>query len=440
MIDVTFETLKNGLCEGTDQLCKAMVKVGSKQEHDESDFPLNLAIVIDNSGSMHGPKLEAAKEAASGILEQLSEYDCASIGFYSDDFKLIGTAKGKDKDSVDAVLSDLHSLTTDGMTNLHKGWLEGASSISNSNTLSGVRRVLLLTDGQANRGITDTAIIVDQVSALAERGISTSTMGIGEDFNEELLTQMATYGQGNAYYSEEAEDLLDGYQEELQAIKNSSALNVILHVQPMNNVKMEIKNRYVKARDGWKLPHLSNGGEIHSLFDFWIDESALDGETSIKVAKAFVTYQDLDGKMHKSDVAWLKLDILPSAAFDALAINPKVKRRDQELEVAALRRRIQSAAYNRDWQSAERLLAEAKIVADGDEWLSQSLNELERLVARRNSAHVSKEAWYMAEKLNKRQVARDETWEYSADQEFNKSAYLRRKMSQGKRFGRDEYR
>ena len=158
------------------------------------------------------------------------------------------------------------------------------------------------------------------------------------------------------------------------------------------------------------------------------------------MAKAFVTYQDLDGKMHKSDVAWLKLDILPSAAFDSIIVNSKVKRRDQELEVAALRRRIQSAAYNHDWQSAERLLAEAKIVADGDEWLSQSLNELELLVARRNSANVGKEAWYMAEKLNKRQVARDETWEYSADQEFNKSAYLRRKMSQGKRFGRDEYR
>lgn len=68
MIDVTFETLKDGLCEGQDQLCKAMVKVGSKQEPDESDFPLNLAIVIDNSGSMSGPKLQAAKEAASGIV------------------------------------------------------------------------------------------------------------------------------------------------------------------------------------------------------------------------------------------------------------------------------------------------------------------------------------------------------------------------------------
>lgn len=438
MIDVTFETLKDGLCEGQDQLCKAMVKVGSKEEHGKGEFPLNLAIVIDNSGSMSGPKFQAAKDAANGILEQLSEYDSASVGFYSDDFEHIGTAKGKDKSSIESVLSKLHFQPLGGVTNLHKGWLEGASSISNSSALIGVRRVLLLTDGLANRGIVDTAKIVDQVSALAERGISTSTMGIGQDFNEELLTQMATYGQGNAYYSEEAEDLLDGYQEELQAIKNSSALNVILHVQPMHNIKMEIKNRYVKAQDGWKLPHLSNGGEIHSLFDFWIDESAFDGETSIKVAKAFVTYQDLDGKMHKSDVAWLKLDILPSAAFDALTVNPKVKRRDQELEVAALRRRIQHAAYNRDWQSAERLLAEAKIVADGDEWLSQSLNELERLVARRNSANVGKEAWYMAEKLNKRQVARDETWEYSADQEFNKSAYLRRKMSQGKRFGRDE--
>jgi hypothetical protein len=105
-----------------------------------------------------------------------------------------------------------------------------------------------------------------------------------------------------------------------------------------------------------------------------------------------------------------------------------------------LRRRIQTAANRGDWREAEQMLAKAKIVADGDEWLSQSLIDLEALIARRDSAHVGKEAWYMADKLNKSQVASDENSEYKLHQEARKAAYLRRKMSQGKRFGPDNYR
>ena len=76
----------------------------------------------------------------------------------------------------------------------------------------------------------------------------------------------------------------------------------------------------------------------------------------------------------------------------------------------------------------------AKRVAEGDEWLTQSLSELENLIANAIALLLEKEAWYMADKLNKRQVAKDETAKYDTFEETEKAAYLRRKMSQGKRF------
>lgn len=433
MLDVTFEALRNGVRERQNQTCQAIVKVSSLYEGD-GDFPIHLAIVIDKSGSMRGAKFQAAKDAASGLLQQLSKNDSASVTLYREDILALGQARGDEQENIRSLLTKLETEGTGGTTNLHKGWLEGASTIASNTSSRSASRVLLLTDGMANEGITDEGTILSQVSALADRGISTSTIGIGEGFNETLLTQIAAYGQGNSYYGEEAEDLLDGYQEEFQALKHSSALNITLHVKPMRHVKLEIKNQYVKANGGWKLPHLSNGGEIQSLFDFWIDSEAIDGKQTVAIARAFVTYQDLDGEMHRSDVAWLKLDILPNEAFEALNENVNVKKRNQELEVAALRRRLQTAAYNRDWTVAERLLRKAKRVAEGDEWLTQSLSALENLIAKRNSSFVGKEAWYMADKLNKRQVAKDETAKYDTFEESEKAAYLRRKMSQGKRF------
>ena len=104
------------------------------------------------------------------------------------------------------------------------------------------------------------------------------------------------------------------------------------------------------------------------------------------------------------------------------------------MEVAILRRSLQSAVYNSDWFLAERLLQQAKLVAAGNEWLSRSLKDLENLMAKKNSAQIGKEAWYMADKLNKRQVARDEDEKYDINKEFSKAAYLRRKTAQGKRF------
>ena len=92
-----------------------------------------------------------------------------------------------------------------------------------------------------------------------------------------------------------------------------------------------------------------------------------------------------------------------------------------------MRRSLQSAVYNSDWFLAERLLQQAKLVAAGNEWLSRSLKDLENLMAK-EPAQIGKEAWYMADKLNKRQVARDEDEKYDINKEFSKAAYLRRKQ------------
>jgi Ca-activated chloride channel family protein len=103
-----------------------------------------------------------------------------------------------------AAIAGIHS---GGNTHLHGGWREGADTLADV-AGTGLKRVILLSDGQANEGLTDAAAIAAQCAEWAARGVTTSTYGLGNSFNEELMVAMARAGGGNHYYGDTAEDLI----------------------------------------------------------------------------------------------------------------------------------------------------------------------------------------------------------------------------------------
>mgnify|MGYP001046632875 FL=1 len=170
----------------------------SSGSHDAA--PLNLALVIDRSGSMAGGKLEQAKAAVSQILDMMRSKDSVSIVDYDSNVRLT-TESGSVTDAARMSLkSALFALQTGGTTNLGGGWLMGCEQVALRQAAGKVNRTLLLTDGLANEGITSPVELARHASALFERGVATSTFGIGEDFDEHLLEAMANRGGGNFYY------------------------------------------------------------------------------------------------------------------------------------------------------------------------------------------------------------------------------------------------
>jgi len=189
--------------------------------------PINVALVLDCSGSMDGSPLEAAKEAAGRFASFLTERDRLSIVAFDDHVRTVfGPAPAGDP----AALEALGRVHAGGSTNLSGGWLKGRKLVERE-LVQGTNRVVLLTDGQANAGIVDPDQLLGLAQAGAERGVSTTCIGFGAHFNEQLLEPMAAAGAGNYWYVESDDQMATIFQGEVEGLVSVAAQNVELEVR-----------------------------------------------------------------------------------------------------------------------------------------------------------------------------------------------------------------
>lgn len=206
--------------------------------------PLNLALVLDRSGSMAGAKLALARDAATMLVRQLDERDRVCVVTYDDEVSLIAPSRAATPAAKAELARLIGAVQSGGSTNLGGGWLEGCREVAEHQNGSGaVDRALLLTDGLANVGIVDQEELCRHAAELRKRGISTSTFGVGDDYNEDLLQAMADKGGGNYFYLRGADDLAPGFRQELGDLMELSARDVVLEVRAPGSV-LEPLNDY----------------------------------------------------------------------------------------------------------------------------------------------------------------------------------------------------
>src|SRR5205807_7762864 len=116
----------------------------------------------------------------------------------------------------------LQEIQPRNTTALHGGWREGGQQAREHLVPGGLNRVLLLSDGLANVGETNADVIATDVNRLAREGVGTTTLGVGDDYNEDLLTAMATSGGGKYYHIEPPQQLPDLSQTELRGLVPTS--------------------------------------------------------------------------------------------------------------------------------------------------------------------------------------------------------------------------
>ncbi len=178
-------------------------------------LPLDVALVIDKSGSMDGDKLELAKLAARRAVELLGPRDHVALVAYDTEVELLAGGALLDHDHKRRLLSAIDHLDSGSSTNLSGGWLTGCEEVARAERANTVARTLLLSDGLANAGITDVGALQTHAGELRARGVATSTFGIGRDFDERLMEGMARAGGGNFYYLERPEQIADFLMSEL---------------------------------------------------------------------------------------------------------------------------------------------------------------------------------------------------------------------------------
>ncbi len=205
--------------------------------------PLNLSLVIDRSGSMAGQPLRYAIKAAQKLVEFLNEDDILSVIIYDDTADVILPPQPvKDQAQISQTIG---KIKAGGCTNLSGGWLLGCEQVKSQQNGERLNRVLLLTDGQANLGITDPQVLTKTAQKQAEQGIVTTTLGFGTYFNEDLLIAMADAAGGNFYFIQSPDEATDVFRIELESLTSVVGQNLTVTLQPENSVEItEILNNY----------------------------------------------------------------------------------------------------------------------------------------------------------------------------------------------------
>ncbi len=195
--------------------------------------PTNLVVVLDRSGSMSGGRLAHARKALCDIVDRLSSRDTFGLVTFDDQVEVnVPAGPVNDRDAIKRVINGIHSR---GSTDLAGGLVRGLKEARRLESLSGVR-VLLVSDGHANVGVTDADVVGQLAARHLEHRITTSTLGMGLGYDEILLSAIARQGAGNEHFAEEADTAAGVIAQECGELLSQRFLSCRLTVTPANGV------------------------------------------------------------------------------------------------------------------------------------------------------------------------------------------------------------
>ncbi len=263
---VTLIPARPAVRRGAETVVTVLARITAPERPVATERPrLNLAFAIDISGSMGGEKLDCAKRAAIHALGQLRDDDrVAIVTFDSTVEVVVPSTSARNRGRIEAAIQ---RLETRGMTALHEGWRVAGMQVAEHLDAAALNRVVLLTDGQANVGISDAPTIADHVRTLAARGVSTSAFGIGRDYNEDLLEAVADAGDGSYAFIASPEDLPTIFAAELAGLSATFARGLRLRLSRAPGVVLDAVLNDLPSTSGVVLDDrlADPDGAIHGL-------------------------------------------------------------------------------------------------------------------------------------------------------------------------------
>ncbi|MCK5541864.1 MAG: VWA domain-containing protein, partial [Desulfobacterales bacterium] len=266
--------------------------------------PVNLSVVLDKSGSMNGEKIKQAKAAAIEAVQRLGAADIFSLVVYDSNVRtIIPAQKVRNRDRIIAKIQQIYAA---GSTALFGGVSQGASEIRKHIGSEYVHRIILLSDGLANVGPESPAELGRLGAALIKENISVTTIGVGYDYNEDLMTRLSQKSDGNSYFVETGSELPHIFASELGDVLNVVAKKVKVAitmpdgVEPISIIGREgrIKGRTIEL----SMNQLYGDQEKYALVKVKIPKS--DTGVSMEIAKAKVRYENPFSK--KTEVVYGK--------------------------------------------------------------------------------------------------------------------------------------
>jgi len=364
---------------------------------------LNLGLVLDRSGSMSGEKIENAKKAACYCVDQLMSTDRISVTIFDDRVDtIIPTMLVENRSEIKKRINQIRS---GGSTALHAAWVEGGKQVAECLNPKCLNRVVLVTDGLANVGETDPDTIVSQALGLNKKNISTSTIGIGNDFNEDLLIPMAKSAGGNSWFVEGPEDFQRIFETEMEGILRDVCTNVSLKIEPEKRVEiLSVLNEFDSISHGkYSLPNLLSGDPLDIVLRTQLPGGS---QGTCRVFSLKLEWNPQGNNKKHSEQNHAKIHYAPEDEVKKQKENIEVQKAVQLLEAAKARRKAMEYLDRNDYKRASAILDEvsesaqimAKIHNDSDlQAESMALDNLSKNIRnKKDHAHTRKMMAYQS--------------------------------------------
>jgi Ca-activated chloride channel family protein len=255
---------------------------GCRPEPTENRTPVNVSFVIDRSGSMSGPRIAQAREAAIMAINRLQPTDIASVVIFDHTVDVLVPAQHVTDPN--QITDHVRLISARGSTAIHAGVLMGAAEVAKNKDGRRLNRVVLLSDGQANVVPARPEDFTLLGQALLSQGISVSTIGLGLGYNEDLMLQLARASDGNHAFARDPSDLINIFNREFSDVLASCAQTVSVDVE----FKAGVRPVRALSRDGvidrqkaqFTLNQVYAATEHYILMEVAVDKSLAEQATT----------------------------------------------------------------------------------------------------------------------------------------------------------------
>lgn len=311
------------------------VDLQGKASETKTRLPLNVGLVIDRSGSMAGRKLAHAKAAARRLVSSMRDGDRITIVTYGSDVSVLVPSRVLNDGSRREVLGAIERIVDRGGTFLSGGLEQATRSIAATLEKQQVSRVILISDGQANEGITHKAGLSRLAQKAAKRGIAVTTMGVGLDFNEDVMTAIAEHGNGHYYYIKDAASLAGIFTRELSKLVATVARRPTLTITLDPNVELLALYGYEYQKRGRvveiRLPEVFAKQRRRVTLKLRV---AAGGATKRPLARVELAYEDVQDGRGRTLVNAIEVAATRDEALVQRSLAAAVLARGQQVELA----------------------------------------------------------------------------------------------------------
>jgi len=349
-----------------DEIVNMLLELTAPPAPDIDRAPLDIALVVDRSGSMGGRPMAAVRRAVSELIRVAGLTDRIAVVAFDDEVETVLPLAHHDSNVVRRHISNIHSR---GSTNLSGGWLKGFEILSTAAVVAGrqpaIKRIIVLTDGHANAGIRDHEELCTMTRGASAHGITTSMIGLADGYDETLLAAMADAGGGNDYWCAGPDQALNVFNQEFDGLASVVAQNLSVEIRPTDaTAAFEVLNEYDTADLATVLGAQqvsigdACGDEVRRLLvRFTLRPRLLPG--AFTIANLTLRWASTIGSIELHDLSIPVVINATDNQADIREIDPVVTREVLLIQVANIRKAAIKAARHGDIPQARALFNQA---------------------------------------------------------------------------------